>query len=95
MVPCELAEQVTEALRIPTIGIGAGVACDGQVLVCNDLLGLDSRFEPRFVRRFAQLEQPIVDAMASYVRAVREGSFPTEEHSFHRKRASRKIARLY
>ncbi len=96
MVPAELAAEVTAALSIPTIGIGAGAGCDGQVLVCNDLLGFDSRFKPRFVRRFAELEQPMVDAFRAYVAAVRDGSFPTEEHAFHRRRPGpAKVARLY
>lgn len=94
LVPSELAAEVTAILDIPTIGIGAGPDCDGQVLVCNDLLGLDSRFRPRFVRRFAELEQPVVDAVRTYVGAVRDGSFPADEHVFHRK-GERKIARLY
>ena len=95
MVPAELAAEITAALHIPTIGIGAGVDCDGQVLVVNDLLGLDSRFQPRFVRRFAALEQPATDAVSTYVAAVREGSFPADEHSFHRKAGPRKVTRLY
>jgi 3-methyl-2-oxobutanoate hydroxymethyltransferase len=96
MVPAELAAEVTAALSVPTIGIGAGVQCDGQVLVCNDLLGLDSRFKPRFVQRFATLEAPIVDAVRSYVAAVKDGSFPTSAHSFHRKRPGpARLARLY
>lgn len=94
MVPSELAAEITALLDIPTIGIGAGPDCDGQVLVCNDLLGLDTRFRPRFVRRFAELEQPVVHAVQGYVQSVRDGSFPADEHVFHR-RGERKIARLY
>lgn len=97
MVPAELAAEVTEALAVPTIGIGAGVGCSGQVLVCNDLLGFDSSFKPRFVRRFAELEGVMIDAARAYVAAVKDGSFPAPEHSFHRRRpaAQGKIARLY
>ncbi|MFT5685639.1 MAG: 3-methyl-2-oxobutanoate hydroxymethyltransferase [Myxococcota bacterium] len=103
MVPAPLAAQVTAALQIPTIGIGAGPRCDGQVLVCNDLLGLDSRFKPRFVKRFAELETPIVDAVRGYVDAVHDGSFPTREHSFGPRKGAKpgaaaqsgKITRLY
>ncbi len=94
MVPAELAAEVTARLEVPTIGIGAGVGCDGQVLVCNDLLGLNSDFAPRFVRRFAELEAPAKSAFEAYVAAVRDGSFPAEEHSFHRTRSA-KVARLY
>ena len=96
MVPAELAAEVTAALSVPTIGIGAGPGCDGQVLVANDLLGLDTRFQPRFVRRFAQLESPILEAVGAYIAAVRDGTFPGPEHSFHRKqRGPAKVARLY
>ena len=66
------------------------------MLVANDLLGLDTSFKPRFVRRFAELESPIVGAVKDYVAAVRDGSFPASEHSFHRKRRGpSKVARLY
>jgi 3-methyl-2-oxobutanoate hydroxymethyltransferase len=95
MVPAGLAAELSAALHIPTIGIGAGPHCDGQVLVCNDLLGMDSSFKPRFVRRFAELEAPMQDAFAGYVAAVRDGSFPTAEHSFQRESGPRKVARLY
>lgn len=95
MVPAELAAEVTAALDVPTIGIGAGSECDGQVLVCNDLLGLDTSFKPRFVRRFAELEQPATNAFRDYVSAVKDGSFPAAEHAFHRRRPAAKVARLY
>lgn len=95
MVPAQLAAEVTENLHIPTIGIGAGVDCDGQVLVCNDLLGFDSSFQPRFVKRYAELESPMVDAVRRYCEEVREGSFPTPEHAFHRRRGPKKVAKLY
>jgi len=96
MVPAELAADITAALEIPTIGIGAGADCDGQVLVCNDLLGMDSGFTPRFVRKFAQLEAPMVDAVRQYVEAVQQGEFPSPEHSFGSgKRRKRGVTRLY
>ncbi|MBL8618194.1 MAG: 3-methyl-2-oxobutanoate hydroxymethyltransferase [Deltaproteobacteria bacterium] len=95
LVPAALATELSARLAIPTIGIGAGVGCDGQVLVCNDLLGLDSRFQPKFVRRFATLEAPIIGAVQAYVEAVRDGSFPAEEHSFHDKRGPAVLARVY
>jgi len=95
MVPAELAAAVSAALHIPTIGIGAGLDCDGQVLVCNDLLGFDSGFKPRFVKRFAELEAPMVEAVKAYTQEVREGTFPTEEHSFHRRRGPRKVTKIY
>lgn len=82
MVPAPLAAEITAALDIPTIGIGAGPACDGQVLVCNDLLGLDARFKPRFVKHYANLEAPILDALRAYILDVQSGAFPAREHSF-------------
>ena len=95
MVPAELAAEISAALRIPTIGIGAGMDCDGQVLVCNDLLGFDMSFSPKFLKRYAELQNPMTDAVARYVNEVREGLFPSSEHSFHRTNPSKKIARLY
>ena len=96
MVPAELAADVTAALNIPTIGIGAGQDCDGQVLVCNDLLGFDLGFSPKFLKRYAELQHPMVDAIKTYVDEVRTGAFPTAAHSFHRNKPSaKKITRLY
>ncbi len=95
MVPAELAAEVSATLEIPTIGIGAGPDCDGQVLVCNDLLGFDESFKPRFVRRFASLQDTMIAAVGDYVSSVKDGSFPAEEHSFHQKRPQPKIARIY
>lgn len=81
-IPAPLARQVSESLAIPTIGIGAGVGCDGQVLVMQDLLGLDDRFKPRFVKRYAQLAAVVRDAFSEFARDVRERRFPADEHSF-------------
>jgi 3-methyl-2-oxobutanoate hydroxymethyltransferase len=93
-IPAPLAAEITARLTIPTIGIGAGAACDGQVLVCNDILGLDLSFAPRFVKRFARLEEVIVEAMEGYAAEVRAGTFPGPEHAFE-SRQKPKIARLY
>jgi len=82
MIPAEVAAEVTAALTVPTIGIGAGAGCDGQVLVCNDLLGMDERFKPRFVRRYAELSATIRDAAGHYIADVRSGSFPGPAESF-------------
>ncbi len=82
-VPAEVAQRVTEALDVPTIGIGAGVHCDGQVLVCYDLLGLYTDFVPRFVKRYADLGLRTSDAIKAYVGEVKAGTFPTDDHSFH------------
>lgn len=81
-IPAPLAEAVTRRLDIPTIGIGAGAGCDGQVLVYHDMLGLYPRFTPRFVKQYAQLGQAVQDAVAAYAEDVREGAFPAPEHSF-------------
>jgi 3-methyl-2-oxobutanoate hydroxymethyltransferase len=82
LVPAELAEEVTRSVAVPTIGIGAGVGCDGQVLVLYDALGLNAGFKPRFLKRFAELEQVARDGVRAYAREVRDGSFPGPEHAF-------------
>ncbi len=81
-VPSELAARVTAAVTIPTIGIGAGPHCDGQVLVTPDLLGLFDELRPRFVKQYADLGGEVRRAVEAYCREVREGSFPAAEHSF-------------
>lgn len=81
-VPANLARRITERLRIPTIGIGAGPDCDGQVLVCYDFLGMVRGFAPKFVKHFAELGDQVVAATRAYGRAVRDGSFPDQSHSF-------------
>ncbi len=81
-VPLELAKQVSERLEIPTIGIGAGVHCDGQVLVCYDLLGMNPDFKPKFVKRYADLHGVITGAVGTYLEEVRAGTFPDAAHSF-------------
>lgn len=87
-IPTELAAQVTQELAIPTIGIGAGPHCDGQVLVCYDLLGLEDRFQPRFVKRYEKLGERVRAAAADFAKEVREGAFPTAEHSFSQRRTT-------
>lgn len=84
-VPLELARAITEKLSIPTIGIGAGPHCDGQVLVCYDLLGMNPGFRPKFVKQYANLHDGIFQAAQSYFGEVRNESFPDEEHSFKSK----------
>ncbi|MBM3980956.1 MAG: 3-methyl-2-oxobutanoate hydroxymethyltransferase [Planctomycetes bacterium] len=81
-VPADLGAKLTAAVGIPTIGIGAGAACDGQVLVYHDLLGLFADFKPKFAKRYADLGAATKTALESYCREVREGSFPAAEHSF-------------
>ena len=82
LVPANVAARITEALEIPTIGIGAGPSCDGQVLVLPDLLGLNDTFSPRFLKRYAELAQDVRDAVGSFAGEVRNGSYPDAEHSF-------------
>ena len=81
-VPAAVAARVTQALNVPTIGIGAGAACDGQVLVWHDLLGLYTGKAPRFVKRYADLATEAKRALESYVDDVREGRFPEEQHTY-------------
>ncbi|NJM83700.1 MAG: 3-methyl-2-oxobutanoate hydroxymethyltransferase [Tabrizicola sp.] len=81
-VPEGLAARITDALTIPTIGIGAGAACDGQVLVVDDMLGLFTEFRPKFVKRYAELGTMAADAIAAYAAEVRARTFPGPEHSF-------------
>ena len=81
-VPAALAAKVSEVLTIPTIGIGAGNGCDGQVLVCNDMLGVSNGFTPKFVKKYRDLHKEIVGAVAEYISDVRDRSFPAPEHTF-------------
>jgi 3-methyl-2-oxobutanoate hydroxymethyltransferase len=81
-VPVQLAQVITAAVGIPTIGIGAGAACDGQVLVTHDMLGIFDNSVPSFVKKYVDLAPQIKEAVASYQREVREGSYPDAEHSF-------------
>jgi 3-methyl-2-oxobutanoate hydroxymethyltransferase len=82
-VPAEVARNITAALRIPTIGIGAGAGCDGQILVTHDMLGLFDDLRPRFVKQYAQLGAAVTRAVEAYCREVREGAFPAAEYAFH------------
>jgi len=81
-VPAALAERVTEALDIPTIGIGAGSHCSGQILVTQDMLGIFTKFRPRFVRRYAEMRGLMEEAFRSYCQDVRKGAFPNEDESY-------------
>ncbi len=81
-VPAKLAEMVTKELNIPTVGIGAGAGCDGQVLVYQDLLGMFSDFTPKFVKRFAEVGEVMKEAFRKYDEEVKAGSYPAEEHTF-------------
>ncbi len=81
-MPADLAGEITTELAIPTIGIGAGAACDGQVLVIHDMLGLFDDFTPKFVKRYAELKQEIAAAVTAFIREVGERKFPGPEHSF-------------
>ena len=92
MMPSELSAEISQALSIPVIGIGAGAGCDGQVLVIYDLLGLNPDFSPRFVKKYLDLGMLISDAVRSYNDEVRHGAFPGPEHSFSVEREPAKSA---
>jgi 3-methyl-2-oxobutanoate hydroxymethyltransferase len=81
-IPAELAKRITESVSIPTIGIGAGPYCDGQILVTPDMLGLNVDFHPRFVRRYAELASELSAAVRKYIKDIREQNFPSEEESY-------------
>jgi len=81
-IPTEAARAVTEELSIPTIGIGAGPFCDGQVLVFNDLLGIYDQFVPKFVKRYANLGEEMERALGEFIREVKDGKFPDKDHSY-------------
>ena len=81
-IPDLLAGRITKELKIPTIGIGAGKDCDGQVLVYHDLVGLFDRFTPKFVKQYVNLTPQILEALGQYKKEVEDGSFPGPEHSF-------------
>ncbi len=82
LVPAALAAEISASLTIPTIGIGAGSGCDGQVLVIVDALGLNSGFEPRFLKKFADLHGAALEGVRAYAEEVRAGTYPGPEHSF-------------
>jgi len=81
-IPAALAKKVTESVKVPTIGIGAGPHCDGQVLVVSDMLGLTEEFKPRFVRRYTELAQTMRSAFHNYINDVKAGKFPTDKESY-------------
>jgi 3-methyl-2-oxobutanoate hydroxymethyltransferase len=82
-IPAPLAKLITDKLDIPTIGIGAGAGCDGQILVYQDMLGLFSDYTPKFAKHFAELGQEMQNAFAAYVHEVQAGTFPAAEHTFN------------
>lgn len=82
-VPNELGKEITNAVSVPTIGIGAGVDCDGQVLVSSDMIGLYGDFKPKFVKRYAQVNEQMKKAFEDYVNEVKSKEFPDDKHSFH------------
>lgn len=82
-IPASLAKKVTDSVSIPTIGIGAGADCDGQVLVTHDMLGLNKDFSPRFLRRYADLDKNMTDAVSNYINDVKKGDFPNENERYN------------
>lgn len=81
-IPAKLAQKVTAELSIPTIGIGAGAQCDGQVLVAHDMLGLNKEFKPRFLRRYADMHTSMTDAVQQYITDIKSGDFPNENEQY-------------
>ncbi len=81
-IPFPLAQKITDAVTVPTIGIGAGPHCDGQVLVVNDILGMNDEFSPRFVKVYAEVGKQMMQAFDDYISDVKEGKFPDEDHSY-------------
>ena len=81
-VPAKLAELITKAVSIPTIGIGAGAGCDGQILVYQDMLGMFSDMSPKFVKKFADVGELMKDGFKAHIKEVQEGTFPSKEHCF-------------
>lgn len=92
-VPAALAELVSKEISIPTIGIGAGAGCDGQILVYQDMLGMYSDFTPKFVKRYAEIGTAMKEAFKAYIEEIEQGAFPAEEHSY--KIADEVIEKLY
>jgi len=82
-IPETLAKRITESVSVPTIGIGAGKHCDGQVLVINDMLGFDESFKPKYVKTYANLNKTIKDAVAKFAAEVSTGKYPDDEHTYH------------
>jgi len=81
-IPATLATEVSESLTIPTIGIGAGNGCDGQVLVMHDMLGINTEFKPRFLRTYLNLHEQITNAVHQYISDVKSGDFPSEKEQY-------------
>jgi 3-methyl-2-oxobutanoate hydroxymethyltransferase len=82
-IPESLGKKITDTVNAPTIGIGAGKHCDGQVLVTNDMLGFDENFKPKYVKTYANLSRTIKDAVAKFREEVSTGEYPDEEHTYH------------
>ncbi|MFB3851687.1 MAG: 3-methyl-2-oxobutanoate hydroxymethyltransferase [Acidobacteriota bacterium] len=89
-IPSEVAQIITNSVKVPTIGIGSGPHCDGQVLVFHDLLGLSDLPLPRFVKKYKNLREEILNGISSFASEVRKGVFPTEEHAYHLEQAKKK-----
>ena len=89
-IPSQLAEEITAELKTPTIGIGAGAKCDGQILVLNDMLGLNQGFVPKFVKQYAQMADSLKNAVAEFIQEVKTESFPSQEHIYQSKQGKLK-----
>ena len=81
-IPAALATEVSKSLHIPTIGIGAGGGCDGQVLVMHDMLGINTEFKPRFLRQYLNMAEQVTGAVQTYIKDIRSGDFPNEKEQY-------------
>ena len=81
-IPAKLAELITKSINIPTIGIGAGAGCDGQILVYHDMLGMFGDFKPKFVKQFARVGAEMEKGIKAYIEETQNGNFPAQEHTF-------------
>ena len=89
-IPSAISAKITQSLSIPTIGIGAGTECDGQILVLHDMLGINDRHRPKFVKQYAQMADNLKSAVSEYIKEVRNETFPGQEHTYHSKQGSLK-----
>jgi 3-methyl-2-oxobutanoate hydroxymethyltransferase len=94
-IPPELTEFITKKLDIPVYGIGAGLPCDGQLLICGDMLGMFQAFTPKFVKKYANVAEIEINAFKEYIKEVKEEKFPTDDHVYHAKDSEEEFDKLF
>ncbi|MFW5855978.1 MAG: 3-methyl-2-oxobutanoate hydroxymethyltransferase, partial [Bacillota bacterium] len=94
-IPPEVTEFITDKLDIPVYSIGAGAPCDGQLLICGDMLGMFQAFTPKFVKKYANIAEEEIKAFEQYIKEVKEGEFPKDEHVYHIKESKEKFEELF